>query len=95
MKGITGNPALDAYQRFAVKGVSSAQRAEGASGTAPRPQGTEAAKVSISTEARELASGSEQVNAQKVERLKAAIEDGSFRVDATLVAQRMLDGLGG
>jgi flagellar biosynthesis anti-sigma factor FlgM len=95
MKGITGNPALDAYQRFAVKSVSSAQRAEGTNGAARPPQPTEAAKVSISTEARELASGSGQVNTQKIERLKAAITEGSFRVDSTIVAQRMLDGVGG
>jgi negative regulator of flagellin synthesis FlgM len=94
MKGITGNPALDAYQRFAVKSVSSAQRTEGASGTAPRPQATEAAKVSISSEARELAAGNGQVNTQKVERLRAAIAEGSYRVDSSIVAQRMLDGVG-
>jgi negative regulator of flagellin synthesis FlgM len=95
MKGISGNPALDAYQRFAVKSVSSAQRAEGAEGVAPRPKATEAAKVSISSEARELASGGGQVNTQKVDRLKAAIADGSFRVDSNIVAQRLLDGVGG
>lgn len=95
MKGITGNPALDAYQRFAVKSVSSAQRTEGTSSTAIRPQATEAARISISSEARELAAGGGQVNTQKVDRLKAAIADGSFRVDSNLVAQRMLDGVGG
>jgi flagellar biosynthesis anti-sigma factor FlgM len=95
MKGISGNPALDAYQRFAVKSVSSAQRAEGTEGVAARPKATEAAKVSISSEARELASGGGQVNTQKVDRLKAAISDGSFRVESSVVAQRMLDGASG
>lgn len=94
MKGITGNPALDAYQRFAVKPVSSAQQAQGTGAAAPQPQTGAAAKVSISTEARSLAEGSGPVDTQKVDSLKAAIADGSFKVNSTVVAQRMLDGVG-
>ncbi|MEN9580589.1 MAG: Anti-sigma-28 factor, FlgM [Pseudomonadota bacterium] len=94
MKGITGNPALEAYQRFAVKPVSSAQQAQGAGVDPASTTSTKAAKVSISAEARELAAGNAPVNTQKVESLRAAIVDGSFQVNPTLVAQRMLDGVG-
>jgi flagellar biosynthesis anti-sigma factor FlgM len=92
MKGITGNPALDAYQRFAVKPVQSAREADGPAQAGHRPPSPEAVKVNISTEAR--AAADSPVNVHKVEGLKAAIADGSFQVDSRLVAQRMLEGLG-
>jgi flagellar biosynthesis anti-sigma factor FlgM len=58
-------------------------------------QPAEAVKVSISTEARELASkGDAQVSSKKVESLKAAISDGSFKVNSHVVAARLLDTLG-
>ncbi len=90
MKGITGNPALDAYQRMAVKPVAPQQRTEGTSSTT-RGSASEAAKVSISAEAQSLAASSGQVNHAKVDALRAAIADGTFRVDSTHVAQRMLE----
>jgi flagellar biosynthesis anti-sigma factor FlgM len=93
MKGITGNVS-DAYQRYAVKPLSSAQQPQAAGSTEKTARGTspEAAKVTISAQARELAGGA--VNTQKVESLKAAIADGSFKVNSTTVAQRILDGFG-
>ena len=96
MKGITGNSALEAYRRVALAPVNSATKA--AAPQAPQAderQPAEAAKVSISTEARELASkGDAQVSSKKVESLKAAISDGSFQVNSHLVAARLLDTLG-
>lgn len=93
MKGITGNVS-NAYQRYAVKPLSSLQQAQstGASERTTSNQSTEAAKVTISAEARELAGGA--VNTQKVEALKAAIADGSFKTNSNVVAQRILDGFG-
>lgn len=91
MKGITGNPALDAYQRMAVKPVGAPPRAEGATGTAAPGPRTEAAKLSISAEAQSLAANQGAGDTAKVDSLRAAIADGSFRVDATHVAQRMLE----
>jgi len=96
MKGITGNSALEAYRRVALAPVTSATPA--AKPEAPahaERQPVEAAKVSISTEARELASkGEAKVSSKKVEALKAAISDGSFKVNSHVVASRLLDTLG-
>ena len=95
MKGITGNPALDAYQRVALTPVRPAGPASKAASTTGQAGSGQAAKVSISSQARELAGGSStQVSSQKVEALKAAVQNGSFKVDSHLVAERMLDGAG-
>jgi flagellar biosynthesis anti-sigma factor FlgM len=93
MKGITGNVS-DAYQRYAVKPLSSAQQpqaTESAERTS-RSQSAEAAKVTISAQAREMAGNG--VNTEKIESLKAAIADGSFKVNSSVVAQKILDGFG-
>ncbi|HMR08848.1 MAG TPA: flagellar biosynthesis anti-sigma factor FlgM [Polyangiaceae bacterium] len=95
MKGITGNPALDAYHRMAVSPVGEARPA--AKVDAEQSQApAEAAKVSISAEARELAAGGVGggVDAQKVEALKARIDEGSFQIDPQKIAGRILDELG-
>jgi flagellar biosynthesis anti-sigma factor FlgM len=91
MKGITGNVS-NAYQRYAVKPLSSSQEAQGTADRTTRTPSAEAAKVSISAEARELAGGG--VNVQKVEALKAAIADGSFKTNSNVAAQKILDGFG-
>jgi flagellar biosynthesis anti-sigma factor FlgM len=91
MKGITGNVS-DAYQRFAVKPLNAPQQPVGTSERTTRVASPEAAKVSISSQARDLASSG--VNTQKVESLKAAIAEGSFKVNSQVVAQRILDGFG-
>ena len=91
MKGITGNVS-NAYQRYAVRPLSSSQEAQGTTERTARAPSAEAAKVTISAQARELAGGA--VNTQKVEALKAAIADGSFKVNSNVVAQKILDGFG-
>jgi negative regulator of flagellin synthesis FlgM len=92
MKGISGNVS-DAYQRFAVKSVNApTQQSVGSTQQTTRAASPEAAKVSISSQARDMASSG--VNTQKVESLKAAIADGSFKVNSQVVAQRILDGFG-
>jgi negative regulator of flagellin synthesis FlgM len=91
MKGVSGNPALDAYQRMAVSPVTGARRAAPVATGAEAPP-AEAAKVSISSEARTRASAGEgQVDMQKVEMLKAKLAEGSYQVDTKLVASRLLD----
>ncbi len=96
MKGITGNSALEAYRRVALSPVNSASKAaEPQAPASAERTPAEAAKVSISTEARELASkGDPKVSSSKVESLKAAVSDGTFKVNSHLVASRLLDTLG-
>lgn len=80
---------------WAVDGVGKApdvSRTEGDRGA----QSAEAVKVSLSERARALSErpaplSAEGFDAAKVERLRAELADGSFTVDADLIAQRMLD----
>lgn len=99
MKGITSNPALDAYQRMAISPVGPSRSTEKiasttASATAAPPQ--QAAKVSISEEARQLAAGATSAasDATKVARLKAEVESGQAKFDSKQVAERMIAALG-
>jgi flagellar biosynthesis anti-sigma factor FlgM len=95
MKGITGNSALEAYRRVALTPVNPAHPVSPPTpATGERPP-VGAAKVSISTEARELATqGEAKVDTQKVDALKKSIQDGSFSVNSHLVAERLLNSLG-
>ncbi len=95
MKGITGNPALDAYHRMAVSPVKEARPAAKVDAGTPQAP-AEAAKVSISAEARDLAASGTGgvVDTQKVEALKARIQEGSFQVDPHQIAGRILNELG-
>jgi flagellar biosynthesis anti-sigma factor FlgM len=97
MKGISGNPVLDAYQRVSVSAVGGAREvAKAGNDPAPNQQGTGAAKLNISAEARELAASSveNQVNVEKVEALRNTIQAGRLELDPHLIASRMLDVLG-
>ncbi len=93
MKSVSGNPALDAYQR--VAGVAPARPVTQGQPAASEAQNIgDAARVDISEAARELASAGQVVDARKVEALKQKIDDGSYQVDSAVVARRMLDILG-
>jgi flagellar biosynthesis anti-sigma factor FlgM len=50
-----------------------------------------AARVSISEEARALASGEPGVDRAKVDRLRGALDSGSLKFDSQLIAQRIVD----
>lgn len=96
---VTNNPALDAYQRMAVTPVgaprapSPAKAAEKPTATAPDQQ---IAKVSISSEARQLAVGGNNSvsDPEKVQRLKAALDANQLTFDSTKIAERMIGALG-
>ena len=95
MKSVTGNPALDAYQRMAMSGVSPARpAAQGDPSPAETSGAKEAAHVEISEAARELARAGEAVDQRKVDDLKSRVAAGTFEVDSAAVARRMLDTLG-
>jgi len=98
MKGITSNPALDAYQRMAVGQVSATRSVdkpatEHDKGQAPSP---DVAKVSISAEARDLAASAAKgkLDPEKVERIQAQLKEGPLQLDSTLIAKRIIAALG-
>src|SRR3954470_2033224 len=97
MKGITGNPVLDAYHRGGVSKVGAAKPAEAAAPAAPSTSGvsTSAVEVSISSHAKELAASSgPPVNHAKVESVRNQISNGTFQIDSKKVAQRLYSALG-
>ena len=55
-----------------------------------------AAKVTISAEPRQLASAasSNDANTQKIEAIRAAINEGTLRIDAHVVAEKMVPAAG-
>jgi flagellar biosynthesis anti-sigma factor FlgM len=94
MKGITGNPVLDAYGRMAVSPVGAPRPAQAVESVgAASATSTPAAEVTISSHARDMAAGG-RFDADKVEALKNSIAEGKFKVDSQDVARRMLDALG-
>jgi len=98
MKGITGNPVLDAYQRGGVSKVGAAKPAEQAGAVAPSASGgpgSQAVEVSISSQARDLAASNGQpINHAKVEDVKNQISQGTFHIDSKKIAERLLSALG-
>jgi len=95
---VTNNPALDAYQRMAVTPVG-APRAPSPVKAADKPTATvqdqQIAKVSISSEARQLAVGGSSAvsDPEKIQRLKAALDTNQLTFDSTQIAERMLGAL--
>jgi negative regulator of flagellin synthesis FlgM len=90
------NHALEAFSQHAVARTSQTRPAEPSSSAKVQSTGSsEAATVSISDEARQLAMAGQTPaeSAEKVAALKDAIEKGTFQVDTRLIAQRMLDHL--
>jgi flagellar biosynthesis anti-sigma factor FlgM len=93
MKGISGSPVLDAYQRLAaVKGASPVQ---GPAPVATAPSPGENAEVRISAKARGLAAdGDAAIDTVKVGELKQKITSGDLTLDHAKIATRMLERVG-
>lgn len=99
MKGITSNPRLDAYQRMAISPVGGAQvskKANAVEAEAASVSNQQIAKVSISSEARQLAASGAQgvLDADKVARLKSEVDSGQIQFDSAKIAERMVAALG-
>jgi flagellar biosynthesis anti-sigma factor FlgM len=92
MKGISGNPVLDAYHRMAISPVQGAATVKAPAPVQNSPSGADNAEVKISAQARELATGASSTHdSAKVADLKSRIAAGDFQVDAARIAERMLD----
>jgi flagellar biosynthesis anti-sigma factor FlgM len=95
MKGINNNPALDAYQRVAVTPVNTARPVDKVDAGIDQAGKDQAAKVTISNTARQLATGAgETHNAERVAELKSKVDQGAFQVNSQMVAGQMLEALG-
>lgn len=90
----------DAYSKLSIDKptVSGAQAAKGAervkAGDASKSSSHgDAVKVTVSAQARELANQAAQgFDAAKVDRLRSAISNGSYKVDSSAIAARLVDG---
>ncbi len=90
MKGIPGNPVLDAYHRMAVSPVQGTTAVQGPAPAQTPPSGSESAEVTISALGRDLATGGTHDTA-KVAELKARIAAGDFQIDPSHIAARLID----
>ena len=91
----------DAYSKLSLdkstdasraQAAKAADRGKGAAG-ARHESAADAVKVTLSAQARELsAQASQSFDAAKVDRIKTAIGDGSFKVDSGAIAARIVDG---
>jgi len=90
MKGISGSPVLDAYQRLApVKGP--AAPVQGPAPVAGPAAHVENAEVRISAKARGLAAdGESAIDTTKVTDLKARISAGELQLDHLKIARAMV-----
>ena len=95
---------IDSYNRFNNWSVNTTVQGQATSATATEKnrtaessrQGTASAKgdaVDVSAQAVELAQkAAAEADAAKVEKLRSAIQDGSFVIDHQAIANRIVDG---
>lgn len=90
---------IDAYSRAApaqvrndaVAGAGQVRKVGvAAGGQAQAPQAGD--RVNVSTEARRLAEQQATASAEKVNKLRDAIENGTFKVDHEAISQRIVNG---
>jgi len=95
MKGISGNPVLDAYQRMAISPVAGSTTVQAPTPVTPVAGRSENAEVSISAKARGLAAGGEAaIDTAKVNELKKRIEAGDFQLNYEQIASQLLERCG-
>ena len=96
MKGVGNGTVVGAYQRMAVPAVGTAKPAATPAASSGHEPSKEAAKVTISAEARHLAASATEgaSDAAKVSGLKDRIRDGAYQVDSHHVASKIVDRLG-
>jgi flagellar biosynthesis anti-sigma factor FlgM len=91
---IQNSPSPSVYSRPGVnsttKGGAAKPVSTGTAGAKRTGGTTDAASVSLSSEARALAAGG-NVNEAKVSAIKAQVDAGEYEVDAYRVAEQMID----
>ena len=87
-----GNPAEHAAGLAQTQGQAAAENAKAAGPAAPAAAPDASAKVELSSTAATLLSGggSAEFDAAKVARISAAIADGSFKVNAEVIADKLI-----
>jgi flagellar biosynthesis anti-sigma factor FlgM len=92
---------IENYGKFSDQVVQSAQStkkgapAQGSAGGnagAPAPLSGTGENVTVSAQAKALSLESTKVDTAKVERLRSAIQAGTFKVDNQAIAKRIVDG---
>lgn len=92
MKGIVNShSALTAYRRQTAVDPVTAPKSPPSGSETVADSSVGAARVSISTRARALASGEEPIDSGKIEQLRHALQAGTLKFDSQLVAERMVD----
>lgn len=88
--GITSTPAADAAALSRANAEAGAAAAKARS--AAQAPGSDASSVQISSAATSLLAGAAtpEFDAGKVERIKQAIADGSFKIDAAAIADKLI-----
>jgi flagellar biosynthesis anti-sigma factor FlgM len=96
MKGITGNPVLDAYQRMTVSKVDAAKPAAAPAAASGGGPATAAAEISISSPARAMAAslGQQAVDHEKVDNLKSQIAQNKYQINSGVIAKKLIETLG-
>ncbi|HKQ70267.1 MAG TPA: flagellar biosynthesis anti-sigma factor FlgM [Polyangiaceae bacterium] len=88
------SPALEAYSRAALGPVNGPPPSAAPAASSSDVGSSEAAHVTVSAEARALATQHQGVNQQKVQALKNQIADGEYQVNPQMLAVRLLEALG-
>jgi flagellar biosynthesis anti-sigma factor FlgM len=85
---------LDAYGKGGIDRTSETKSdAANPAGKQAMPGSTQAATLSISSEAKRLAAAHPPIDADKVEAVRIRIQSGDYKIDSTAIAERMLDRL--
>lgn len=83
----------DTSSRLAVNATQAAQKVSQAKGSTVDDTQAASDNVHVSARGRELAMKADhEVDSARVERLRASIEAGEFKIDARRIADRMIQG---
>ena len=76
-----------------ISGTTASKAArDGSTGAAKQQPPASSEKVTLSAKARELADKSAAADSQKVDSLRAAIQNGTFKIDHAAIANKIVDG---